>query len=76
MDRGVVLLPRRTGRRTVEELNASISRVIVERQYLRGNGERKTALEQNRLELVRLQWELSYGLIERHTPTRVARQAA
>jgi hypothetical protein len=52
--------------RSVEELQALLDRLGVERQQLRLDGASAAALERNRLEIARLQWELSYALIDRY----------
>jgi hypothetical protein len=62
-------------RETVESLSQRISTLTTERQALRMNGATETALERNRVELARAQWELSYALIERYLPNP-AKQAA
>ena len=62
-------------RETVESLSQRISTLTTERQALRMNGATETALERNRVQLARAQWELSYALIERYLPNP-AEQAA
>jgi hypothetical protein len=62
MDGTVVQLP------TVESLSDEIRGVVYERQTLRTVGAGADALEQNRVELVRLQQELVQALIRRHLP--------
>jgi hypothetical protein len=52
----------------VEELSAHIARLVAQRQQLRTSGASGAALEQNRRELARSQWELAHALIERHLP--------
>ena len=52
--------------RSVEELNARLDRLTADRQRLRLQGSDPWALERNRIEIARTQWELSYALIERH----------
>ena len=59
---------------TVEALLERIHALSVERQSLRSAGASPSELEQNRLEIVQLQWQLSRALIERygvagHEPT-------
>jgi hypothetical protein len=52
----------------VEELQNHITALQAQRQELRGFGAERSWLEQNRLELVHSQRELSHALIERHRP--------
>lgn len=52
--------------RPVEELNARLDRLTADRQRLRLAGAGPSALERNRIEIARTQWELSYALIERY----------
>jgi hypothetical protein len=53
---------------TVEVLARRIDELVRERQELRRAGAVNGVLERNRLELVRLQRELSLALIDRHLP--------
>ena len=62
-------------RESVESLTRRISTLTTERQALRTNDASETALEHNRVEIARAQWELSYALIERYLPNP-AEQAA
>ncbi|MBA2568761.1 MAG: hypothetical protein H0V11_05380 [Actinobacteria bacterium] len=62
-------------RENVELLTQRISALTTERQTLRANGASETPLEQNRVQIARAQWELSYALIERYLPNP-AEQAA
>lgn len=66
---------RHPARETVESLNQHIWTLTTERQALRTDGASKTALERNRVNIARAQWELSYALIERYLPNS-AEQAA
>jgi hypothetical protein len=50
----------------VEEIECAIREAVLQRQRLRQRGAGEHAVERNRLELVRLQQEFSYALIERH----------
>jgi hypothetical protein len=52
--------------RSVELLQAEISVLCSERQGLRAAGAAEGELERNRLEIARLQWELSHALIGRY----------
>ena len=47
-----------------------IAELVGERQELRDRGARHGALERNRVQLARAQWELGHALIERHLPER------
>lgn len=68
--------PRRLHRRkSVESLTRRISTLMTERQALRMTNATETALERNRVQIARAQWELSYALIERYLPNP-AEQAA
>jgi hypothetical protein len=58
--------------KSVEDLQAEISVRCAERQDLRASGGDDGALERNRLEIARLQWELSHALIGRHARTAAA----
>jgi hypothetical protein len=50
----------------VETLVERIGTLVAERQRLRREAAPRTALEENRREIARLQWELSHALIQRH----------
>ena len=43
-----------------------ITTLVAERQELRGSGAAGAAIEQNRVQIARAQWELAHALIERH----------
>lgn len=58
--------------RSVEDLQAEIGVLTAERQRLRTIGSNETDLERNRLEIARLQWELSHALIGRYLRTAAA----
>ena len=58
--------------RSVEDLQAEIGVLTAERQHLRSNGSDEADLERNRLEIARLQWELSHALIGRYARTAAA----
>jgi hypothetical protein len=51
--------------KSVELLQTEISVLCSERQQLRASGAGDGELERNRLEIARLQWELSHALIGR-----------
>jgi hypothetical protein len=60
--------PSPRGRRNplpVEALQEILGGLLRERELLRSSGA-KRALERNRREIVRMQWELSYALFERY----------
>ena len=52
----------------VEALQTRVAALALARQELRGNGAEPSALERNRVELARAQWELSHALIEQYLP--------
>jgi len=58
--------------RSVEDLQAEIGVLTAERQRLRTTGSNESDLERNRLEIARLQWELSHALIGRYLRTAAA----
>lgn len=51
--------------KSVEVLQTEISVLCSQRQQLRAAGAGESDLERNRLEIARLQWELSHALIGR-----------
>jgi hypothetical protein len=53
-----------------------IAALVAERQRLRGGDAGPAALERNRLQIVRAQWQLAQALIERHLPSVPAQTAA
>ena len=53
---------------SVEELQAHIDGLTMERQRLRAESAADGALETNRLQIARAQWELSHALIQRYLP--------
>lgn len=53
---------------TVENLLHQIGHLVAERQRLRRDGGSSEALEENRREIARLQWDLSHALIDRYLP--------
>jgi hypothetical protein len=58
----------RNGAADVEELSGRIAALAAERQELRKAGASCEVLEENRVQLSRSQWALSYALIEQHLP--------
>jgi len=67
---------RRRNRRSVEALALKIAELVVERQELRVSGARPAAVERNRRQLARAQWELAHALIDRYLPAEPVRSAA
>jgi hypothetical protein len=67
---------RRRADESVEALTLRISGLVTERQKLRDGSGSDTALERNRVQLARAQWELGNALIERHLPEPVEQPAA
>jgi hypothetical protein len=53
---------------SADQLNAQIANLVAERQGLRADGASEAALERNRLQIARAQWELGHALIDRHLP--------
>ena len=51
--------------RSVQDLEAAIRSCAAERQALHERGAASDELELNRLEIVRLQWQLSHAWIDR-----------
>ena len=50
----------------VEEVQLKIDRLTAERQDLRAAGSSAAAIERNRVQLARAQWELAHALIDEH----------
>ena len=59
---------RRRAAASVEALTLRVAELVSERQQLRERGASETALEKNRIQLARAQWELGHALIDRHLP--------
>ena len=59
---------RSRARASADELEARIAQLVAERQLLRERGASEGALERNRLQIARAQWELGHALIDRHLP--------
>jgi hypothetical protein len=74
------IVPARFRRRPVPEsvelLLERISSLMLERQTLRARGAGSVALERNRVQIARAQWQLSYALIDRYLTAPAARTAA
>ena len=60
------------GPASVETLLAELNRLTGERQQLRSDGCGADGLEQNRREIVRLQWQLARALIDRYSAPTAA----
>ena len=56
----------------MEGLQERIAMLVARRQRLRESGASVEALERNRRELARCQWQLSFALIERYRPAEQA----
>ena len=67
---------RSRNRSTVETLTLRITALVAERQTLRASGADQAALERNRVQIARSQWELAHALIDRHLSQPVAQTAA
>jgi hypothetical protein len=59
---------RRRGAATVEALTLRVAELVAERQQLRDRDASDTALERNRIQIARAQWELGQALIDRYLP--------
>jgi hypothetical protein len=59
-----------------DELTARIAQLVGERQELRARGAGEAALERNRLQIARAQWELAHALIDLYVPQAEAKTAA
>jgi hypothetical protein len=67
---------RSRNRHDVETLALRIAELVVERQELRRASAPAAAIERNRVQIARLQWELAHALIDRYMPAEPARSAA
>jgi len=63
-------------RHSVDVLAARIADLVTERQELRAAGSPAAAIERNRVQLARAQWELAHALIDEHLSRTPARSAA
>ena len=57
---------------TVSQLNQRLRWLVLERQALRDRGAATDDLERNRVDLVRVQWRLSYASVGSDSPDWVA----
>jgi hypothetical protein len=83
MARGPALRPLRASRfrrgrnrPPVDVLAARIADLVTERQELRAASSPAAAIERNRVQLARAQWELAHALIDQHLADTPARTAA
>jgi hypothetical protein len=60
---------------SVMQLNQKLRRLVLARQALRDHGAAADQIERNRLEIVRVQWKLSYAFIELHRPDGLGQAA-
>lgn len=67
---------RSRNRASVDVLAARIAELISERQELREAGSSAAAIERNRVQLARAQWELGNALIDEHLSQTPAQTAA
>jgi hypothetical protein len=67
---------RSRNRHTVETLADRLAALVAERQQLRATAAPPAAIERNRVQIARAQWELSHALIDRHLTVEPARSAA
>jgi hypothetical protein len=83
MVRGPALRPLRASRfkrgrnrLSAESLATRIAFLVGERQELRAAGSPPAAIERNRVQLARAQWELAHALIDEHLAETPAQTAA
>ncbi|HYA08305.1 MAG TPA: hypothetical protein VEG24_01870 [Gaiellaceae bacterium] len=67
---------RSRNRASVEALVARIGELVAERQELRVAFAPPAAMERNRVQIARAQWELAHALIDRYLPAEPAETAA
>jgi hypothetical protein len=67
---------RSRNRPTAGVLSARIAELIAERQELRAAGSSPAAIERNRVQLARAQWELAHALIDEHLSETPVQSAA
>jgi hypothetical protein len=66
---------RRRAAPSVEALTLRVAELVAERQQLRERGASEGALERNRIQIARAQWELGHALIDRHLPQPASQPA-
>jgi hypothetical protein len=57
-------------RASADELALQVAHLVAERQQLREREASQAALERNRIQIARAQWELGHALIDRHLPVQ------
>ena len=67
---------RSRNRASVEALVHRIGELVAERQELRVASAPPAAIERNRVQIARAQWELAHALIDRYLPAEADRSAA
>ena len=67
---------RSRNRLSVDMLAVRIAELIGERQELRAADSPRAAIERNRVQLARAQWELAHALIDEHLADSATRTAA
>jgi hypothetical protein len=67
---------RSRNRASVESVADRVAELVAERQELRAAGAPAAAIERNRVQIARAQWELAHALIDRHLPPEATRSAA
>jgi hypothetical protein len=67
---------RSPNRPSVDVLADRIADLVLERQELRASSSAPAAIERNRVQLARAQWELAHALIDEHLSETPAQTAA
>ena len=67
---------RSRNRASVETLVNRIGELVAERQELRVASAPPAAIERNRVQIAKAQWELAHALIDRYLPAEPAESAA
>ncbi len=76
LPRGVIYVAMEMHAAEVSRIERHIEELVAERQQLRASGAEHDALERNRAEIVRSQWELAAALIACHQPAPTTAVAA